>query len=319
MSFFIGFDTSNYTTSAAAYNSCSGGVYSSKKLLDVKKGEVGLRQSEALFSHVKRLPEITAQLVEMYGGGVVSAVCASTRPRAEEGSYMPCFLAGEMAARVCAEISGVPFFSCSHQQGHLAAAVWSSGRPELIEEKLLAFHLSGGTTELLYVEPGEDGLPNCRRIGGSTDISAGQVIDRCGVMLGFKFPAGARLDKFACRASHVKGFLSKQRGLEFSLSGVEKKCREMYDEGEPLWDVARFAVESIILAVFSCVEAAQKICGDLPLLLMGGVASNSILQREAAQRFGAVTAPAEYSSDNAVGAALLAARLSGERWMAHSE
>ena len=319
MSLFIGFDTSNYTTSAAVYDSATGRAYSSKRLLDVRAGELGLRQSDALFAHTKRLPEIVSRLMDMYGGGVVSAVCASTRPRAEEGSYMPCFLAGEGVARVLAAVNSVPFYECSHQQGHLAAAAWSSGHPELIEDELLAFHLSGGTTELLYVKPGENGLPVCRRIGGSTDISAGQAIDRCGVMLGLGFPAGAKLDEIACTAPPVKGFLSKQRGLEFSLSGLENKCRAMQDAGEPPEKTARFIVESVMLAVFSCVEAAQKEFGGLPLLLMGGVASNSLLRAEAEKRFGAVTAPAEYSSDNAVGAALLAARQSGERWCICSE
>lgn len=307
MSVFVGFDTSNYTTSAAVYDSATGELRSSRRLLEVPAGELGLRQSDALFSHVQRLPEI----VDGLGAptGEITAVCASTRPRAVEGSYMPCFLAGETIGRVLSSFLGVPFYRCSHQQGHLMAAAWSAGRSDLLERDFYAFHLSGGTTELLYVTPGKDGLPACEKIGGSTDISAGQAIDRCGVLLGLGFPAGAALDRLAQEAPPVKGFLSKQHGLQFSLSGLENKFAAMKAEGVPDAEIARFTLESVTRAVLDCVAEARKLHPGLPLLLMGGVASNSMLRAAAVQRFSAVIAPPEYSADNAAGVALLAERL----------
>ncbi len=307
MSVFAGFDTSNYTTSAAVYNDSTGEMRSVKRLLDVPEGELGLRQSDALFSHVQRLPEITAGLG--LPAGEVTAVCASTRPRAVEGSYMPCFHAGETVGRVLASFLDVPFYACSHQQGHLAAAAWSAGRLDLLEREFYAFHLSGGTTELLYVRPGKDGLPDCECVGGSADISAGQAIDRCGVMLGLGFPAGAALDRLAGEGKPSGSFLSRQRGLHFSLSGLENKFREQYAAGERPEEIARFVIDSVVRAVFTCIEEAEQLHPGLPLLLMGGVASNRRLRAEAVRRFSAVIAPPEYSSDNAAGTALLAARL----------
>ena len=56
----LGFDTSNYTTSIAAFDGVSGENCS--RLLDVKPGELGLRQSDALFAHIKRLPELADRL-----------------------------------------------------------------------------------------------------------------------------------------------------------------------------------------------------------------------------------------------------------------
>ena len=147
----LGLDTSNYTTSVAVFDGQSG--CNMGKLLDVRQGELGLRQSDALFQHVKRLPSLFEQLKEDGYFKSIEAVGASTRPRAVEGSYMPCFLAGASQGQSLAHTLGVPFFAHSHQQGHLAAAAWSAGHMELLDKPFLAWHLSGGTTELLLIEP----------------------------------------------------------------------------------------------------------------------------------------------------------------------
>ena len=218
----LGFDTSNYTTSVAAYDGLHGENVS--RLLPVKTGELGLRQSEALFSHVKRLPELSDRLFAPLDPSQIRAVGVSTRPRAVEGSYMPCFLAGESQARVLASALHVPVYAFSHQQGHIAAVLWSAGRLDLLGAEFLAWHLSGGTTELLLVRTTREGEIACERIGGTTDISAGQLIDRTGQLLGLDFPAGKALDELASRLCHserseesvspakVKGTGSRQQG-----------------------------------------------------------------------------------------------------------
>ena len=195
----LGFDTSNYTTSLAAFDGAKGENVS--RLLPVKPGELGLRQSEALFSHVKRLPELSDRLFADCSPGEIRAIGVSTRPRAVEGSYMPCFLAGESQARVLAAALRVPVYSFSHQQGHVAAVLWSAGRMDLFGQTFLAWHLSGGTTELLLVKTTREGRVDCARIGGTTDISAGQLIDRTGQLLGLDFPSGKALDLLAQEAA----------------------------------------------------------------------------------------------------------------------
>ena len=177
----IGIDTSNYTTSIAYFDGTTGANYS--KLLPVKHGELGLRQSDAVFSHIKSLPELSGRLFSDIEVGTVSAVGVSTRPRAVEGSYMPCFMVGYSHGKLLADMLQVPLIEVSHQQGHVAASLWSAGYMELMDTPHLAWHLSGGTTELLLVEP-EGKNVTCRKIGGTTDISAGQLIDRTGQLLG---------------------------------------------------------------------------------------------------------------------------------------
>lgn len=303
----LGLDTSNYTTSCAWFDGEEG--YNSGKLLEVKPGEKGLRQSEALFQHIKALPGRMEELRREGPLGEITAIAASTRPRAVEGSYMPCFLAGESLGRSMAAALDIPFFEVSHQQGHLAAAAWSAGRMDLLDSPFLAWHLSGGTTELLYVEP--DGVNvKAQRIGGTTDISAGQLIDRTGVMLGLAFPAGKALDELSRQCEPwPKPFPRKLDGLEFSLSGVENKVGELLAKEEPPAAVAAFAIGTVARVVCEVTVAAQNRYPGLPLLCSGGVASNSHLRYLLTERCGAVFALPQYSTDNAMGVAILCHRL----------
>ncbi len=299
----LGLDTSNYTTSAAVFRSDGTGQNASR-LLEVPEGGLGLRQSDALYQHVRRLPGQIAALREAGALAGLAVVGASTAPRAVEGSYMPCFLAGESQARVLSDVLGVPFFGCSHQQGHVAAACWSAGAPELLEGEFLTWHLSGGTTELLLASPAKD-LPRMTILGGTEDISAGQLIDRTGKLLGLAFPSGRALDALAAGSGSTERFPVKLRGLNFSLSGVENQVRRRFEAGMAPADVARFILNTVADLVRRVTEAAQKLYPGLPVLCSGGVASNTLLRRELA---GALFAQPQYSTDNALGVALLALR-----------
>jgi len=295
----LAFDTSNYTTSCAVFDGTGG--RNSGRLLEVRPGELGLRQSEALFSHVKRLPDIYRQLDLKE---TVLAVGASTKPRETEDSYMPCFLAGSTMASVLAETLKVPLFSFSHQQGHIAAAAWSAGRLDLLEQPHLAWHLSGGTTELLHVI--KDGCAvRCTIIGGTQDVSAGQLIDRTGQLLKLAFPSGKALDALSRESKRDDCYAMKLNGLTFSLSGVEHKMKQRQADGENPEDIARFVLLSLISGVNRITEKAKEKYGNLPVLFSGGVASNSLLREYLPD--GIFAQPA-FSTDNAMGTAILTYR-----------
>lgn len=219
---------------------------------------------------------------------------------------MPCFLVGEGQGRALASVLGVPFYACSHQQGHIAAAAWSAGRPDLMDKPHLAWHLSGGTTELLYVEPAGH-LVTAHLLGGTSDISAGQLVDRIGVALGLGFPAGKGLDQLSQQSERKDRFTVKLDGYTFSLSGMENKIKGMIDQGISPCDAARFTFETLALILERTTQAALKQYGDLPVLCSGGVASNSILRQRLGE-CGAIFAPVQYSTDNALGVAVLANR-----------
>lgn len=296
----LAFDTSNYTTSCAVFDGETG--ENSGRLLDVKPGELGLRQSDALFSHIKRLPEIADRLD--FENTEIIAVGASEKPRETEDSYMPCFLAGVAQGKVMAKALNVPYFGFSHQQGHIAAASWSAGHPELLECEHLAWHLSGGTTELLYVRP-EGVAVRCEIVGGTKDVSAGQLIDRTGQVLGLQFPSGKELDKLSHSAEKKLFYTPKADGMSFSLSGVEHKMHQMADSGEKPEEIAYFAIASMVKAVHRATDAAKKKFGDVPILYSGGVASNSLLRELTPD---GIFAEPRYSTDNAMGTAILTMR-----------
>lgn len=218
---------------------------------------------------------------------------------------MPCFLAGQSQAQVIASALGVPFYAFSHQQGHIAASLFSSEHMELMDTPHLAWHLSGGTTELLYITP--DGLSvHAEKIGGTTDISAGQLIDRTGKLLGLSFPSGKALDELSRKALRKESFRVKVNGTEFSLSGVENKVRQYHKE-DPA-ETAAYALRTLIRAILEATKNALDIYPHCKVVFAGGVASNTLLRSSCAQ-LPTVFCPGQYATDNALGTAVLTWRV----------
>ena len=300
----LGIDTSNYTTSISYFDGTNG--VNCSRLLPVKQGELGLRQSDAVFAHIKSLPELSGRLFSDAAIDTVTAVGVSTRPRAVEGSYMPCFMVGYSHAKMLSDLLQVPLVEVSHQQGHVAASLWSAGHLELMDQPHLAWHLSGGTTELLLVEP-EGKNVRCTTIGGTTDISAGQLIDRTGQLLELPFPSGKHIDALSAEAQMKETFKVKCPGLEFSLSGVQNKVQQFHEKHGNRAETAAFALRCVAGAVCKATENARKEYPGLRVVFSGGVASNSMLRQLTAQ-FDPIFSQPQYSTDNAMGVAVLAAR-----------
>ena len=300
----IGIDTSNYTTSIAFFDGETG--VNCSRLLPVKQGELGLRQSDAVFAHIKSLPELSGRLFSDFGKDTITAVGVSTRPRAVEGSYMPCFMVGYSHAKLLSDSLGVPLIEVSHQQGHVAASLWSAGRMDLMDEPHLAWHLSGGTTELLLVEPDGKNV-RCTKIGGTTDISAGQLIDRTGQLLQLPFPSGKHIDALSREAALKDTFKVKCTGMEFSLSGVQNKVQQFHEKNGISAETAAFALRCVAGAVYRATENALKEYPGLKVVFSGGVASNSML-REVIAPLNPIFSEPRYSTDNAMGVAVLTYR-----------
>lgn len=302
---FLGIDTSNYTTSAAVYDTKTGVLIQNKKLLPVKDGELGLRQSDAVFHHTCQLPDIVESVLSGYSG-TLSAVAASDRPGQMEGSYMPCFLTGIGTAREIAAAIHIPLYRFTHQQGHVAAAAFGAKRTELLEQEFIAFHVSGGTTDALFVKPDAGQVIRCEMTLHSLDLKAGQLIDRVGQMLGLPFPAGPELEKLALKAEGSYSPKPTLRDGNCSLSGVENQCQKRKQQGQPDEEIALFCLKSVLAAIDGMTVELQKRYPGLPVLYAGGVMSNSIIRKALEQRFGGYFAPPVFSSDNAAGIALLA-------------
>lgn len=306
----LGIDTSCYTTSAALVTVSGRLIASSRRLLTVDAGERGLMQSEGLFQHVKNLPDMIADVMEKAPQAEIAAVCASTRPRPAQDSYMPVFRAGESQARAAAALLRVPFYPVSHQEGHVRAAMVDSNIDA--KQPFLALHLSGGTTEILLCEQGRLTL-----LGGSLDLHAGQLVDRTGVRMQLPFPAGPSLEKLAMAGKDgVRGLIGVSiKGVDCCMSGAENKIVRWMQEGEMTQqEIAAEVFDFLSRTIERQIEAACEKTGCRQALLAGGVASSTLLRemlekRAKKRRLNCrlCFARPELSGDNAVGVALLGA------------
>ena len=306
----LGIDTSCYTTSAALVSVSGRLIASSRRLLTVDAGERGLMQSEGLFQHVKNLPDMISDVMAKAPQAEIAAVCASTRPRPAQDSYMPVFRAGESQARAAAALLRVPFYPVSHQEGHVRAAMVDSHIDE--KQPFLALHLSGGTTEILLCEQGKHTL-----LGGSLDLHAGQLVDRTGVRMNLPFPAGPSLEKLAMAGKgSEKGLIGVSiKGVDCNMSGAENKIMRWMEEGSMTHSqIAAEVFDFLSRTIERQIEAACEKTGCRQALLAGGVASSTLLRemleaRAKKRRLNCrlCFARPELSGDNAVGVALLGA------------
>jgi len=303
----LGIDTSCYTTSWALVD-CQGNlVAKAERLLNVEEGDRGLAQSAALFQHIKAGVPLFRELLLGAGNLDVKGVCASSRPRPQEDSYMPVFLAGEHWGGLLASAWGVPFYRVSHQEGHLMAGVKTAAMPE--KQRFLAVHLSGGTSEILEVTKKTGGFA-IRLLGGSNDLAAGQFVDRVGVALGLAFPAGLALDDLAVayqgERPSLKGW---SHGMSFSLSGPESAAQRLIAVGVPPGAIAQSVLAAIASALEKTLRQAMAFTGLSDILFVGGVAASRFLKERLKHRMGKAAdlyfTPPQYAKDNALGVAWL--------------
>lgn len=318
----LAFDTSAYTSSVAVVDMEGSIIADERMMLGVKKGDRGLRQSQAFFQHMKNLPGLVDRACEKArkAGTDIMAVSASSRPRDVEGSYMPVFLAGLNTASAVSSALDVPLFEFSHQEGHIAAV--AGVLPD--DKRSLAFHLSGGTGEIVEVRGWRTG----KITGGTADISFGQLIDRVGVAYGMPFPAGKYMDRAALDGSADLRFHYSSRGhrvyedpvlsrahiegSRVSLSGLETSAMKAAEEGTPLSKTAPELFMKMSDAIFSVVKNACEMENISSVIFAGGVSSSIFLRREITSALGksgvkAIFGEPALSRDNAVGTARLGA------------
>ncbi len=307
MKFALGIDTSCYTTSVALMGEDGSLVADERRPLAVKPGGRGLAQSEMIFQHTRHLPELFAAAAAKAGGPLAfAAVAASTQPRSLPESYMPAFLVGAGYARVIAVAQAVPFVSLSHQEGHILAGAWSAGGPA--DGRFLAVHASGGTTEIALVTRDAAGF-KAAALGGTSDIAAGQLIDRIGVSLGLPFPAGPRLEQLALAGQAAPAALPvAARGLKLSFAGPETQALRLLAQGQEPAAVAAGVQNCVADSLLGLCRAAIDATGAGAILFVGGVMANAYIRDRIAATIGADGVSlhfpaARYSGDNAVGAA----------------
>lgn len=304
---FVGIDTSNYTTSVALCSREGEVLANLKRLLPVGEGECGLRQSDAVFAHVRNLPILMQELRPSLEGKRILAVGYSARPRQAEDSYMPCFLAGKAAAESMAAAQGLPLFPFTHQDGHIMAALHSAGRTDLLSEgtPFAAFHVSGGTTEVLLVTPEEDGF-SVSLAGKTADLHAGQAIDRVGVMMGLQFPCGREMEALASTFTEkIPTPRVCVKNGDCNLSGLQNLAEKLWRESGDRARVSAYVFAFLGRTLQKMTAALDEAHPALPVIYAGGVMSNRSLQALLGKRKNTYFAEPAFSADNAAGIALL--------------
>ena len=299
----LGIDTSNYKTSIALVDSEDNIILDERRFLDVKKGERGLRQQEAFFQHVERLPEMIEKVFGIVDKEDLGVISVSNKPRPVEGSYMPCFMAGVSFARVLAKTLDLPLKIFSHQEGHLMAAKRFSELKD--SDDFLCFHFSGGTTEAIRAK-------DMDIIGGTKDISYGQLIDRIGVALGLQFPAGEEMDALALKkVGNSKNFLPdiKTNSTFINLSGLETAALKLIDIEDAI-DISFELFTKIGKSMIGIIENIFNETGIRDYLFSGGVSESQFLRRYLEDNcslydYNLHFSSRNLSSDNAVGIAFL--------------
>ena len=312
---YIGIDTSNYTTSLSLCDGEGRVLCNLKAPLPVKEGERGLRQSDAVFAHVKNLPALAAQLGAVLhpdegDAPIVRGIGYSATPRRSADSYMPCFLAGRVAASAMEAVEHVPVCEFSHQEGHVMAALYSAGvADEMMSRDFVAFHVSGGTTDVLYVRP-DKGRFDIEMIGTSLDLHAGQAVDRVGVAIGLKFPCGRELESLAATCTEkIPKPRTCVKGLDCHLSGLENLALGLYEKTGDKALVAAYTLDFIGKTLAELSAEVRLRYPDIPMVYAGGVMSNRRIQAMLGKQFDHTyfSEPA-FSADNAAGIALLCRR-----------
>ena len=311
MDLYLGIDTSCYTTSVCVVDAAGRIVAEARRILSVPQGSRGLSQSNMVYQHMRNLPDLFEQIGPvLQEQGHLCALAVTDRPRRRDDSYMPAFLAGLGFARAMAAVSAIPLYCLSHQENDLMAVL--RGQGVIDSEPFYGLHLSGGTTDILYAVPDERGLA-ITRVGGTSDISAGQFIDRVGVALGLSFPAGLHLDRLArtCAVPVKAGHVFYKNG-EVSFSGMETRAQRQIAGGSAVpAELAQWVLATVWDGLRRLLDGAAADRPMATLVAAGGVLANDYLRRQLdsycrKQQIRLLTAAPEFSCDNASGAAFWA-------------
>lgn len=306
--YILGIDTSAYTTSIAITDIDSKEILVDKrKVLEVPTGQKGLRQQDAVFQHLKNFKELYEEIeLDLKNIKVVSV---SSKPRNVDDSYMPVFTVGQNFGKAIAKTLNCNYIEYSHQENHIAASLINQYKE--INKNILAIHISGGTTEFLQVKKAKKGYETII-VGGSKDITFGQLIDRVGTLMEFRFPCGMHMEYFLKNHTNIETIKSPAISGEYyiNLSGMENHYKNLYltnkyNKSSIIYSLFKY-VSNCILHIITHVKSNYNFN---TVIIAGGVASNSIIRNmileKANDEFNVIFPTKENSSDNAVGVSLL--------------
>lgn len=304
----LGIDTSCYTTSIAAISLNKEIILNEKIILKVKKDNKGLRQSEAVFQHVNNMGEISQLIDEKLKNYNVVGVCVSTKPRPVDNSYMPVFSVGYNFAKLLSSINNCHFYETTHQENHIEASLFNNNLEN--KNKFLAVHMSGGTTEILLVEKKETDY-NIEIVGGSLDVSFGQLVDRLGVALNYNFPCGKYIDENAlkCREKIKDGLKTSVKEGYMNLSGIENQINKIIKDYDKEY-LSKILLDTLVRSMYKSLTYICEKYNIKEVVFGGGVSASQYIKKELSEKLKREKikpyfTDKEYATDNAVGCAII--------------
>ena len=304
----LGFDTSCYTTSIAAISLDKDIILNEKIILKVKKDCKGLRQSEAVFQHVNNMGEISEIIKSKLKNYNVVGVCASSKPRPVDNSYMPVFSVGYNFGKLISTINNCPFYETSHQENHIEASLFDNNLNN--QNRFLAVHMSGGTTEILLVEK-KNNKYNIEIVGGSLDVSFGQLIDRLGVNLNYNFPCGKYIDENAlkCEKKIEQGLKTSVKEGYMNLSGIENQINKIINDYDSEY-ISKILLDTLVRCMYKSLIFVCEKYNINEVLFGGGVSASKYINKELSNKLknkkikSYFTKP-QYATDNSLGCAII--------------
>ena len=308
----IGIDTSCYTTSIAAISLNKDIILSEKIMLKVDKDSKGLRQSEGVFQHISNIGILSENISEKLKNYNIVGVCASEKPRPIDGSYMPVFTVGLNAGKLISATHNCPFFETTHQENHIKSSLL--GKNLLNENRFLAVHMSGGTTEIVLVNKNEYNDYEFEIIGGTKDISFGQLIDRLGVKFSYNFPCGKYIDENALK-SDIKienGLKTSVKDGYMNLSGLENQLNKIMENDDNIdkYYLSKLLMDTIVRCMLKSLKYLCEKYEAYEVVFAGGVSASKYISKNLTQKLKKYNVKAYFTeshlaTDNAVGCALI--------------
>ena len=306
----IGIDTSCYTTSIAAISLEKSIILNEKIMLNVKENSNGLRQSEGVFQHINNLGELSEKLNYLHDNYNIVGVCVSKKPRPIENSYMPVFTVGYNFGKFMANSLNCKFYETTHQENHIEASLLNSKINN--RDRFLSVHMSGGTTEILLLNRNKNSTEyNIEIVGGTKDISFGQLIDRIGVKLGYRFPAGKYIDKNAisCERKILNGLKTSVKDGYMNLSGLENQINKIIDSEDCKY-ISKLLLEAVVRNMYKSLIYISKLYNINEVVFCGGVAASEYVRTNLSiklrrEKIYSHFTKSEYSTDNACGCAII--------------
>lgn len=220
-------------------------------------------------------------------------------------------LVGMAAAKAFAWAHGLPLIPVNHMAGHLMAA----REVKELTYPLLALLVSGGHTELVYVQkPGDYKI-----IGETRDDAVGEAYDKVGRVMGLSYPAGREIDQLAHKGQdtyHFPRAMIKEDNLEFSFSGLKSAFINLHHNAQQksedliLEDLCASFQAAVMDILMAKTKKALSSYSVKSLVVAGGVAANQGLRERLSQDIQDVEViipPLRLCGDNAGMIALAAA------------